>query len=370
MSSLGAQARAAEYAAATAARARQVSREAEDQKLPPKATPVSLSAFTKIQPTTRNKGIKVWKPLSLDDIAESSDDGSISKGSEQRTPTPLARGNTTASTSTPTRRRIPGQVPQIKGVSIPTGPRAMMTSRAAVTVVAHLTPQKPHTRPVINLPIQQFQQGLQGLQSSPSPFGQVGGCPHDNLARYLHSLRFNGLVTPSSHEAPQFQRFGSTMVPDDISPTKQEEKFAFRTQAQSMDFMPCQNQRFDNLPPHMTHGIAFHELHNSPANAPPQEYPLMWDVRGHDGAYSDYTHEQPYRGAIASTGYERENGGDSKDPEALLTVTTNYQAGHSHSDLASIGPGVFNSLVTSTQQIQTSAGTTTGNLSVSPTLFS
>lgn len=75
---LGAQARAAELAAASAAKQRQANRELEDGQLPTKSA-ISLSSFTKIQPlTSRNKGSKSWKPLALD-VLDPSQDGSTQR---------------------------------------------------------------------------------------------------------------------------------------------------------------------------------------------------------------------------------------------------------------------------------------------------
>ena len=71
---LGAQARAAEYNAAKAASARQATRDAEEQNLPPKFAPISLSAFARNAATNRNRGIKSWKPLILDDVRDDNDD--------------------------------------------------------------------------------------------------------------------------------------------------------------------------------------------------------------------------------------------------------------------------------------------------------
>lgn len=87
MSSFGAMARAAEYAAAANAKQRQANREAEEHSLPPQCGPISLSAFTKAQLPSRNKGIKAWKPLTFDDISEANEDDDVLE-SAHRSPTP------------------------------------------------------------------------------------------------------------------------------------------------------------------------------------------------------------------------------------------------------------------------------------------
>ncbi|KAI9754117.1 MAG: hypothetical protein M1835_000921, partial [Candelina submexicana] len=62
-----AKARAAEL---NAARARKTNRESSKGNSPtvPTSTPVSLGAFTKFKPASRNRGNKVWKPLNLSDV--------------------------------------------------------------------------------------------------------------------------------------------------------------------------------------------------------------------------------------------------------------------------------------------------------------
>lgn len=174
MSTLGAQARAAEYAAFTAARARQVSRDTEDQKLRPKPAAVSLSAFTKTQTASRNKGPKAWKPLNLDDIAESSDDGS-GKESSRGTPTPSAGINVLDRIPIPRRRdSTPSGRSETLKLDIPTAPRAMITSNAPVNLVTNPSPRRRQLQPTVNLP---KQQDMLQQYGSPNPFHH-GGVPY------------------------------------------------------------------------------------------------------------------------------------------------------------------------------------------------
>ncbi len=155
---LGAQARAAELAAASAAKQRQVSRDLEDRQLPPNPA-VSLSAFTKPPPASRNKGNKNWKPLVLDDIDEDT-----------------------------TPERLTSKEASDK--KIPTAPRAMVAGRSLSTVVAQPQPKESPHGP---FPYPAFPQNM-----------------------YLHQSMFLGGMPT----------YGSMMVPDDMSPTKQEQKLS------------------------------------------------------------------------------------------------------------------------------------------------
>jgi|SRR2546423_351299 len=169
MSDLGAQARAAEYVAATAARARQVSRQADDQNLPPRAAPVSLTALAKAQPLSRNKGPKAWKPLNMDDIAESSDDSSTTKELGQNTPAHSARmvwGQT--SSSAHGQASAPSTQAESIKVNIPKAPRAMMTSNVLATITANDSPQRTLPETVVKLPARRI---IQNLYASPGPLG-------------------------------------------------------------------------------------------------------------------------------------------------------------------------------------------------------
>lgn len=252
---LGAQARAAELAAASAAKQRQVSREIEDRQLPPNPA-VSLSAFTKPQPASRNKGNKTWKPLVLDDIDETED------------PT----------TSAPTDRITPKEASDKK---IPTAPRAMVAGRSLSTVVAQPQPKKAHS-PVINMPARQ--------DYGPAHHGGFS-YPVFPQNMYLHQPMFLGGM-PNFH-----QTYGSMMVPDDMSPTKQEQKFSM----------------LENIPfPHMMHGqdlsqFAQHGMvqHDDPFSHPQpfgldQQY--AWDNSGHAPYYQGF--QMPYQQMAG--GYENE----------------------------------------------------------------
>ena len=218
MSSLGAQARAAEYAAATAARARQVSRKTGDRKLPPKAAPVSLSALAKAHSISRNKGPKAWKPLNMDDITESSDDGSTGKESGRDTPQTLARMALETTSSFPYRQSS-GSSTRVEdiGVNIPTAPRAMMTSNAPITVTANPSLQTNQPETIVNPPVRQF---LQNVYSSPVSFHH-GGFPYPTMPPHFYSLPPNILGTHPNREAAQFPRFDSMIVSGDLDPTKQ-----------------------------------------------------------------------------------------------------------------------------------------------------
>lgn len=233
---LGARARAAEYNAYKAATARQASREAEEQKLPPKPSPISLSAFTKNPLPNRNKGNKTWVPLILEDTPDVhvhvDDTGSTHPENDgMSTPTPSrqpsrASGRSISSTSRP-------QVPPVRDlqsahISVPdasarVAPRSHLQHQDYPAPLLNPTPQ----RPLPHLIIQQSQPGLPvNLNEFPGNSGLF------SLYPYPHQLWSSGLqyfahpaqvpVYPSNF-VPQQSVF---MVPDDISPAKQENKLA------------------------------------------------------------------------------------------------------------------------------------------------
>ena len=235
MSSFGSQARAAEYGAAMAARARQVSREAEDQRLPPKAASISLTAFTKTQAINRNKGQKAWKPLNLDEIAESSDDTSNDQVSGRSTPIPTPQPNALDRTPSYSQRRVTsyaGIVPS--PIPIPVAPRAMVRPNAPNTILANPTPQRQVSYPIVNLPPMQERQGV---QDTPSP-AYYGGLPYRVANRYHYLRQPVSLVSPARGDALSLPKHDSMMTPDDLSPAKQEDKFARLSSTQDPQYPP------------------------------------------------------------------------------------------------------------------------------------
>lgn len=192
---LGAQARAAELAAVSAAKQRQVSRELEDRQLPPNPA-ISLSAFTKPQPQpSRNKGNKAWKPLILDEIVETDPPDPVF--------TPSNADRLTAK--------------EASDKKVPTAPRAMVADRSLSTVVAYPQPSKPQPSPVINVSARQTQ-----------GYGPThhGGLPYPAFPQNMYLQQF---VFPGGmpfNDLSHHETYGSMMVPDDISPTKQEQKFS------------------------------------------------------------------------------------------------------------------------------------------------
>ena len=224
MSSLGAQARAAELRAAAAAKQRQEQGDIEDQKLPPKIAAASLCDFTKGQPLNRNKGTKTWRPLKPDDIPETPDHTSLTSDSAQGTPTSGRNSNPTAPLTTTVSRQASSTLlhnERIK-VNIPTAPRAMIESQAPATVVAFPFLQRHPLAPAVRYPNQQPQYLVRDTAAD----FHHGGLPYPNISQPLYSFPSDFAVATPGNQTPQCYRFGSMMVPDDISPTKQEEKFA------------------------------------------------------------------------------------------------------------------------------------------------
>ena len=284
MSTLGSQARAAEYAAATAARARQVSREAEEQKLPPKSTPISLGAFTKTQVANRNKGQKAFRPLNFDEINENSDDGSTSKGSVGGTPTRSITSYIYEPTCNPASRRISGTTGSSDGIkmTVPTAPRAMMAPKAPATVIANPTPGRKSSQTHLVSATQQAQQIIHGTPSPfhhgwfPSSAPSVPPLPIQGYSPYLHLP-----VNTQSDELAKSQRFGSMMVPEDISPTKQEEELAMLSRGQ---------QRLETPTHQPSHAIPapFAVAHFPPVPISSQVGQYLWDLSSHDGPFAGF----------------------------------------------------------------------------------
>jgi hypothetical protein len=266
---LGAQARAAELAAASAAKQRQVSRELEDRQVPPNPA-VSLSAFTKSQAANRNKGNKTWKPLVLDDIEEAED--------------PIA--------STPTGRITPKEASDKK---IPTAPRAMVAGQILTTLVAQPQPRKAES-PVINMAARQDygpqDYGSQDFGSQDYGPQHHGGFPQPVYPQniYLHQPMLLGGM-------PNFeQRYGSMMVPEDMSPTKQEQKFSL---LENLPFPQMHDQDDSHF---AQHGMMHHD---DPFSHPlPFGQQYGWNNSGHDHYYQGF--QMPYQQV---GGYDNSSGG-------------------------------------------------------------
>lgn len=142
---LGAHARAAEYNAAKKAQARQASREAEEQKVPPPAAPISLGAFTR-PVTSRNKGTKTYVPLVLESTPEA--DHEASKDDVAETPTKKP--------GTPSSRQSSARLAQLghhsNGAHPPTAPRSMVPREYVDSMMqpAHPYAQRPHSMPAFH----------------------------------------------------------------------------------------------------------------------------------------------------------------------------------------------------------------------------
>lgn len=265
---LGARARAAEYNAYKAASARQASHEAEEQKMPPKAAPVSLGAFTKPAQPTRNKGAKAWKPLVLDDTApeeepEKSEDGKFSFSTQalqaggHGSNTGIHNKKTAISPQGPHPLRVDNKANGVGALSLqstnnndinnsetPLSPRSLQLARtkpptfgippAPITFYAPLeeddepglanpTSQHPQPQPIL---AQAPQAILPSVNSSPNSFSGPSVFPYPP-AMWQHYVP--GPPPVDLHQMPFFysgQADSGFMVPTDISPTKQENKFA------------------------------------------------------------------------------------------------------------------------------------------------
>lgn len=242
---LGARARAAEYNAYKAATARQASREAEEQKLPPKPSPISLSAFTRNPLPNRNKGNKTWVPLILEDTREvdvdddEDDDHNPPDYHVMSTPTPSRQTSCSSSHGIDPTAKPPlppvRELQQPLRINFPNG-------SARVARRSHLQHQD-YPAPLLNptpqrvLPHFIIQQS-QSHQSLPVSIHDTSGnyapfswypIPNQSWSNGLQSFHHPAQV-PVPPSSLAFQR-GSFMVPDDISPAKQENKLVNLSQA-------------------------------------------------------------------------------------------------------------------------------------------
>ena len=226
MSNLGSMARAAEYAAARAATARQVSRETEAQKLPPKSTPVSLSAFTKGQPTSRNKGNKAWKPLTTDDLG-GDEDYSDNPTSREQTPFYPDNDEEPRSTRRLLARPTHGSMEELK---IPTAPKAMLVQRDRPAVLLDPAPRRVSAQQAINYAHQQHPQapdGTPGRGTQGRSLLHVPPFPYRPSRRqrsaYLHEMQLLGAHHDQADMIPAIPMFGHGLhAAAYLTPTRDE----------------------------------------------------------------------------------------------------------------------------------------------------
>ena len=354
MSGLGAQARAAEYAAATAARARQVNREAEDQKLPPKVAPVSLSTFAKAPSSSRNKGPKAWKPLNMDDITESSDDGSTGKESAQGTLAASARMMLERNSSFPFRQASASSMrAEAIKVNIPKSPRAMMTSNVPATITANPSLQRRQSEPVVNLPARL---SIRETYASPGLFGH-GGLPYPAFPPHLYSHQPHFLVTPPSWEAAHFQRSGSMMIPSDLSPTKQQQKFEMLQQLQcpthsmGLDDTAAEMRSHQMLPQYSP--TYCEQITTDNISITGDVY--GWDTFTNDGTYADYAlHRQRYQEHM-DVGYGDDEG-ERGDGFYACTTGSGHQLVLTPYGMASLGFTLSQDSATASHHAHMAAG--------------
>jgi hypothetical protein len=227
---LGAQARAAEYNAPKNLSARQASREAEEQKLPPKPAPISLGAFTRNPSVNRNKGTKHYVPLILSEKDEDEDttleetqstvsSKEPSAPSEPKDSTPSAPRSTTSS-------RIKVSLP--RNPAIPIAPRAMRFPGPTAMPPAQMTqlPMAPQPQPHDNhgfIPMALYP-GQPGPQT-------VGMYPYPHYGWVAHSHIVDQAGRPIDVTPEGMRRIGPMMAPTDMTPTKQEQKLTMMSHA-------------------------------------------------------------------------------------------------------------------------------------------
>ena len=230
----GAQARAAEYKAFQAAAARRAS---EEHKLPQKPAPVSLGAFTKNAPLNRNKGAKAWKPLVLEDTPEADIDNSEDNEGTVSIPTlirSINRDNSASDDSdislNPRNPRLTASSDSTRSSTAPTAPRAMLRVAQAPSTLINPTPKRIQS----NLVLKQAQEDIvRSVHSSPGNSSGIGGYPNPILYPQLtcwYDLHGFPVIVPAPMPTiPVAQPLtvgypGNVMVPNDISPSKQENK--------------------------------------------------------------------------------------------------------------------------------------------------
>jgi hypothetical protein len=237
----GAQAREAEYHAFRAA-ARRASGEEKTPAAIQKPAQVSLGAFTKNPPHNRNKGTKSWKPLVLEDTPEApagsqQDDGTQGTFSTPTRAQKIEHCNSLSAGSDPSYSAGTVLAPLASSNTLdsrtPSAPKAMTKASQTPSVMVNPTPKRV-TAPTFIKPSQHSR--ASSVHSSPGYLVRSGGYPvHSPFS--LRAARRNGLparpMTASAQpplvpfmQPPVAPWGGNVLVPDDISPSKQENKLA------------------------------------------------------------------------------------------------------------------------------------------------
>ena len=207
MSSLGAQARAAELAAASAAKARQ--QEHDMENIPPSVatSTVPLAAYSRASSSSRNKGTKSWKPLSLEDIPSNNEEScSVNAKGTPDSRHDQQHGSHKSTTIIQYLNKAHLQSEPIS-VRLPGAPQTASISRVPGTVVAQPVPQRLSFQPY---PIVDFQ-NLQYSQMQPMAVPYYPGffteldmanvyrqplCPHTTTDNISPNIR--NMMLPSS----------------------------------------------------------------------------------------------------------------------------------------------------------------------------
>jgi len=145
-----------------------------------------------------------------------------------------------------------------------------------------------------------------------------GGFPYHAMPPHFYSLHPNILGTPPNREAAQFPRFGSMMVPGDLSPTKQQQKFAMLEQ---MQYAAYANDSFEASADFLPHqmllqpSLSYYDQLNA-ANASIIGNPYGWNVSTCGGTYVDYGVDQHPLQERLDIGYVGDGKGDFKSGTA------------------------------------------------------
>jgi hypothetical protein len=135
---------------------------------------------------------------------------------------------------------------------------------------------------------------------------------------HFYSLHPNILGTPPNREAAQFPRFGNMMVPDDLSPTKQQQKFAMLEQMQYAAYANDSIEASAGLLPHrmlLQPSPPYYDQLNA-ANASIIGDPCGWNVSTCGGTYVDYSVDQHPLQERLGMGYVGDGKGDFKSGTA------------------------------------------------------